>query len=504
VSGAPAHAQTIVGELRAAARLPAPREPAGWPAARLRDAIAARALSAVEVVSAHLERLAEVQPWLNAATSVRADAALAEAAAADRRVAAGEPAGVLCGVPISVKDVIAVAGVESACASAAFAGNVPSVDAVAVARLRAAGAIVMVKANCPEFAFGITCESARHGVTRSPWGDHSPGGSSGGDAALVAAGAVAIGLGTDYGGSVRWPAASCGVVGLRPGVGAVDGTGQLPGRGGRLDGAAGAGGSSALEPLQRRLQVVGPLARSLTELRLALGILSGGRAGPAEVPNVARVGVVPIVDGEPNAEPVSSALRAAAGVLAASGVEVQELPGALDGLHAAYNAVRATDPLADLRAALAGREGRVGPVARAILAAAPLPAPAGSATPAADAAADAAAEAELAARVAEARARVAGTPVLLAPVAPSVACDLEGRARVARKVLSGFELMGACRAVSALGVPAVAVPVGVDPSGLPLAVQVVAGPGGEGAALAVAGLLEAALGSGPRPPWLER
>src|SRR4051794_8137530 len=193
-------------------RLTAPRAPVGWPAWRLRDAISAGQLRVVDVVQAHLDRLAEVQPTLTAAVEVRREAALAEAARAQARLDAGEPAGPLCGVPFTVKDVIATAGTPTRCGSAAFVDNVPAVDAVAVRRLRAAGAILIAKTNCPEFAFGVTTDNQVYGVTTNPWGAHSPGGSSGGEAALVASGASPLGLGTDYGGSLRWPAQCCGVL----------------------------------------------------------------------------------------------------------------------------------------------------------------------------------------------------------------------------------------------------------------------------------------------------
>jgi amidase len=475
------------------AQLPPPVAPVGWPAWRLRDAVASGELDPVEAVGAHLERLITVEPVLNAAAYVRHEQALADAAALGRSLVASGRPGLLCGVPVTVKDVIATAGIPTTAGSAAFAANVPRRDAVAVARLRAAGAIVIAKSNCPEFAFGVTCANALHGTTGSPWGSHSPGGSSGGDAALVAAGASALGVGTDYGGSLRWPAASCGVMALRPGLGAVDGGGQLPERGGRMDG--GAELPDGPDGPQRRFQVVGPIARSARDLALAYAVLAGLPSPPAN-PTLAGIvfAAVPDLDGGPIGGDAMSAVTLAIEALRDAGHSVQDASGALDGLHAAYNAMRVTDPLADLRAAVADRADLIGAEVAAILAAAPSAAPSQQIAAERQHALDL-----LRAGVNE---RLRRTPVLLLPVAPAAACDFAGRAPVDGRVLAGFELMTHCRAISALGFPAVSVPVGLGAGGLPVSVQVVAAPGQEMLALAAATLLEQLLGGTPTPPWL--
>lgn len=492
-------------ELFAAASLRAPRDPVGWPAWRLREAVVQRELGIREVVSAHLERLDEVEPALGAAVVVRRESALREASEAQELLDGGARPGPLCGVPITVKDIIATKGTPTRCGSAAFASNVPEVDAVAVQRLLAAGAIVIAKTSCPEFAFGITTENEAHGITHSPWGAHSPGGSSGGEAALVAAGASALGVGTDYGGSVRWPAQCCGVVALRPGVGEVDGTGQLPERGGRMDGRPGA----ALGPVsvQREFQVVGPIARTVRDLALALAVMGGGEVAPGagaavELPARAaaadpglpldlRVGWLMTVDGGPVAPEAEAAVRAATAALAADGVAVEAAIGALDGLHSAFNDLRDTDPLADLFAALGSRRALVGAAAGRLLDAAPVssadPVPLRHALE------------RLRAHVLE---RLRRTPVLVLPVAPAASCSLDGTALVAGEVVAGFGLMAQCRAVSALGFPALSIPVGRDRGGLPLSVQVVAGPGQEGLVLSVGVVLERRLGGRQAPPWL--
>jgi amidase len=481
----------------AAATLSPPRAPVGWPAWRLREAIVNDECSAREVAEAHLDRLDEVEPWLNAAAFTRREAALADADRVQVELDAGHPPGPLCGVPITVKDILATAGTPTCVGSRAFAANTPRFDAAAVARLRAAGAVVIAKTNCPEFAFGVTTDSVAHGVTRSPWGAHSPGGSSGGEAALVAAGASALGLGTDYGGSLRWPAQCCGVLALRPGVGAVDGTGQLPERGGRLDGGPGAPG---LDSVQRQFQVVGPIARTVRDLALAMATLGGRELRAAEPQTGAgasgalacelRIGWVGGEDSQRVGPQARAALATALAALEAAGLELEEAPGSLDGLHVAFNELRDTDPLADLVAAVGDRRGLLGPAAARTLACAPV----SGADPKA-----------LRIRIVELRARVLAqlerTPVLIAPLAPAAACGLDGTATVDGVVLAGFALMAQCRAVSATGLPALSIPVARDRRGLPLSVQVIGGPGGEGLVLDVGLVLERLLGGRQEPPW---
>jgi amidase len=471
----------------AVACLPEPVPPIGRPAWWLRQAMSSGELGVREVVEAHLERLAAVEPWLNAAAAVPADAALAEADRLQATLTAGADPGPLFGVPFSVKDVIATAGVETSCGSATLRGNVPTADAVAVRRLREAGAILVAKSNCPEFAFGVTTDNLLHGVTRSPWGLHSPGGSSGGEAALVAAAASAFGLGTDYGGSLRWPAQCCGILALRPGLDTVDGTGQLPEAGGRLDGNAGPAGRASV---QRTFQVVGPLARSVRDLALLLGVLSDRRL---ELPGRVRDLRIGWLDEDPEqhvASDVQAAVRETAGSLAAYGLAVQRTPDVLVGLHGAFNALRATDPLADLRAAVAGRAAPLGRFVRDILDAARPPVD----------------EEPLWRGLLQLRDRVLAqldrTPVLLLPVAPAPACDLEGNAEVDGGRETGFGLMAQCRAVSALGFPALSIPVGSDRQGLPISVQVVAAPGREDLVLRFGLLIEELRGGWRPPPWL--
>ena len=193
-----------------------------WSATRIAEAVRQRDLSAREVTQAILDRIRVVDPTIVAYATVDADGALAAADRIDQRIARGESTGPLSGVPFSVKDLIPTAGLETAYGSHLFAGNVPAVDAAAVARLRAAGAVLLGKTTTPEFGHKALTSSPRYGHTRNPWqGSRSPGGSCGGSAAAVAAGLGPVSLTTDGSGSARIPASACGVLGLKPTLGLI-------------------------------------------------------------------------------------------------------------------------------------------------------------------------------------------------------------------------------------------------------------------------------------------
>jgi aspartyl-tRNA(Asn)/glutamyl-tRNA(Gln) amidotransferase subunit A len=227
------------------------------PAVDLAGLIRARQVSPVELTEAVLARIEAVNPALNAFCLVAADQALRAAREAEIAVAKNEPLGPLAGIPVSVKDVIFTRGLRTTGGSRLFADAVPEEDAVAVARLRAAGAVILGKTTTSEFGHKAVTESPLFGVTRNPWNlALTPGGSSGGAAAAVAAGLGMLALGTDGGGSIRIPAAFCQVYGLKPSWGRVPQTLGFPGF--------------------EMLSSVGPITRSVRDAALLLDVIAGG------------------------------------------------------------------------------------------------------------------------------------------------------------------------------------------------------------------------------------
>jgi len=193
-----------------------------------RDALRTGAVTASGLVDAYLARIAALDPTLNAYLTVAGESARAQAAAVDDRVRRGEPVRPLDGIPLGIKDVLCTRGLRTTCGSKILAEFVPPYDATVLVRLAADGAIILGKTNMDEFAMGSSTENSGFFPTRNPWApDRVPGGSSGGSAAAVAADLAAGALGTDTGGSVRQPAAFCGVVGVRPTYGRVSRYGAI-------------------------------------------------------------------------------------------------------------------------------------------------------------------------------------------------------------------------------------------------------------------------------------
>ncbi len=225
-------------------------------ATEIRRRIGARESSCEETTREHLDRIVAREPKVDAFLSVLADRALDRARALDRRLAEGDPAPALAGVPIAVKDVLHIAGLPTTCGSRMLNGYHPPFTATAVARLEAAGAIVVGKTNLDEFAMGSSTERSAFKPTRNPWDEaRVPGGSSGGSAAAVAAGMVPVALGSDTGGSIRQPAAFCGVSGLKPSYGRVSRYG--------------------LVAFASSLDQIGPFARTIEDLALVAGAICG-------------------------------------------------------------------------------------------------------------------------------------------------------------------------------------------------------------------------------------
>jgi aspartyl-tRNA(Asn)/glutamyl-tRNA(Gln) amidotransferase subunit A len=222
----------------------------------IRDGVATGQLSAVDVVRACLDRIAAVNPALNAFNLVDAERAQSRAQAVDRRRAEGSTLGPLAGVPIALKDNMNVRGMRTTASSRILERFVPPYDATVVRHLENAGAIIVGKTNCDEFAMGSSTENSAFGPVRNPWAlDRIPGGSSGGSAAAVASRCVPLALGSDTGGSIRQPAAFCGVVGLKPTYGRVSRYGLLA--------------------FASSLDQIGPFARTVADAALVLSALSG-------------------------------------------------------------------------------------------------------------------------------------------------------------------------------------------------------------------------------------
>jgi aspartyl-tRNA(Asn)/glutamyl-tRNA(Gln) amidotransferase subunit A len=226
----------------------------------IRDAVRSRARSASDVCRETFERLERTEPSIGAFNTVTREQAVARAAEIDRHFDRWHDAP-LVGVPIAIKDNLCTRGVRTTASSRILEAFVPPYDATVVTRLEAAGAVIIGKTNCDEFAMGSSTENSAFAPTHNPWAlDRTPGGSSGGSAAAVAAGIAPVALGSDTGGSIRQPAAMCGVVGLKPTYGRVSRYGLI------------AFGSS--------LDQVGPLTRTVYDAALTLGVIAG--ADPAD------------------------------------------------------------------------------------------------------------------------------------------------------------------------------------------------------------------------------
>jgi aspartyl-tRNA(Asn)/glutamyl-tRNA(Gln) amidotransferase subunit A len=286
-------------------------------AARVRG----REASAAEVLESCLARTAHVEPLIGAYLEVFESESRARAAAIDRRIAAGEDPGPLAGVPVALKDNLSLEGRAVTCGSRILAGYVAPYTATAVERLLAAGAVPVGRANMDEFAMGSSCENSAYQPTRNPWDlARVPGGSSGGPAAAVAAGSVPLALGSDTGGSIRQPAALCGVVGVKPTYGRVSRYG--------------------LVAFASSLDQIGPLARNVRDAALGLQVIAG--ADPRDATSAAepvgdylarieegiaglKIGVLREIDPSRLGEDVARDWRRSLDRLVALGAEVVEV-----------------------------------------------------------------------------------------------------------------------------------------------------------------------------------
>jgi aspartyl-tRNA(Asn)/glutamyl-tRNA(Gln) amidotransferase subunit A len=299
------------------------------------NAVRTKQRSAREVVDEHLSRIDEREGELHAFNLVLADEARAAASAIDERVAAGEDPGPLAGVPVALKDNFATRGIPTTCSSLILEGWRPPYDATVVDRLRAAGAIVIGKTNLDEFAMGSSTENSAFGPTRNPHDvTRVPGGSSGGSAAAVAAGFSPLSFGSDTGGSIRQPAALCGVVGVKPTYGRVSRYG--------------------LVAFASSLDQIGPFTTTVDDAALALEVIAGHdpcdtTSIPEPVPAYSdhlregveglRVGVITeFLAAEGLAADVAQRVHDAADALARAGAKVDDasVPSTIYGLSAYY------------------------------------------------------------------------------------------------------------------------------------------------------------------------
>jgi aspartyl-tRNA(Asn)/glutamyl-tRNA(Gln) amidotransferase subunit A len=309
-------------------------------------------VSAAALTEAALDGIARENRRLNAFITVTTDLARADAAAADADLRTGVDRGPLHGIPISVKDLVDVAGYATTAASRVRQFDRATADAPVVTRLRQAGAVIIGKTNLHEFALGPTSEDSAYGPPRHPRdASRLPGGSSGGSAAAVAAGLGFASVGTDTGCSVRIPAALCGIVGLKPRFGEVP-----------VDGVV---------PLSRRLDHVGPLARSVADARLLYLVMAGRPVSDeALVPDLASLsaGLVTAAITERLEAPVRAAFEAALDRLRAAGLATEAAPlGVLDDAAAAYLPICLADAAAYHAATLETQAADYTPAVRARL-----------------------------------------------------------------------------------------------------------------------------------------
>ncbi len=454
-------------------------------AAKIAGWIAERELSCVEIMQAHLARIKAVNGAINAVVALDPERAMREAAEADRRVARGERLGPLHGVPITVKDSFDTEGLVSTAGTTGRRGHVPMRDATAVRRLREAGAILIGKTNTPELTMGSGTENLIHGRTLNPYDlSLAPAGSSGGAAAIVAAGGAALELGSDTGGSIRNPAHVCGIAGLKPTAGRVPLTGHIVSFDfGFLD----------------SLTQVGPLARRVEDLAIALSVI----AGPDGIdPLVAPVAFedfqsVPIAglrvgwfvsNGRVSATPdVAAVTRAAAAALKDAGAAVVEsIPPPFIEIEEVYARLRDADGASCIARLLerCGTTELTERVKARFARARPLDGPGVSAL------------VERTQQLRSAMLQFMGAfDVLLCPPAPDAAQSYE------RLEKSTYEDWVFQTAFNVTGWPAVVVRAGATTEGLPVGVQIVAGPWREHVALAAARTIEERLG-GYVPPRL--
>ncbi|MHC6178086.1 amidase [Glutamicibacter endophyticus] len=462
----------------------------GVPATEWARRIRAGEISAEDCMALHLKVLDRANPALNAVVTLN-PLAMEQARAADAAAARGRWLGALHGVPFTVKDTLSVAGMRATAGSTLLKDYHPHASATAVQRLLDAGAIVVGKANCSELAVPTHSSNPVFGDTWNPWNrELTSGGSSGGDSAAVAAGMAAFGLGTDFGGSIRWPAHCTGLTSMRPTVGLIPQTGMLPFVP-RPDSFPAPNSMSVLH----RLSSVGWLARSVADHATLLQVLAGPDGiDPNTVPVAPRPAheqpsAIAWCDGEGNfpvRADVVEVVQRAAEALATRGLRtVRRRPAALERAAETFIRLRTTAGMPEVRELAQGREDQVSePMRSSILGASDY-------------------------SVAEYRQALDARDeiwsqmlhfldefqILLLPVASVPAVDpRQTEFEIEGVKIPWTELGSSCRAISILGFPVAVVPCGYSAEGLPVGVQVVGRPHEDLQVIEVAQWLEEAFG----------
>ncbi len=450
-------------------------------ASELVTLIRARALSPVEVVEAHLRRIEEANPSLNAIVTI-ADDAIEVARAREADLVSGRAVGALHGLPLTIKDTIDTAGIRTTSGSRLLAQHIPQKDAAVVAKLKAAGAIILGKTNVPEMAVPYECDNPVFGKTSNPHDvRRTSGGSSGGEAAAIAARMSPAGVGSDLSGSIRVPAHFCGIAGLKPTTGRVPMDGHTP----AAEGVVSLG--ACIGPMARHVEDLELLFSSMaeptdSEIDQAPDFLRGVR-----VAWYATDGVTPV------SKEVRGVVEAAAQVLGHAGLQLIEAtpPGISKGsqLWIDLFSAAANREIATL---YGGREDEAGPnVARLLRGLEDAPTELNGKIETAERLADTVLERQ---RLREELLRwMKETPLLLAPVGATAAFEHGAeRVDVDGKLISVFRAFGYSQIFNVFGLPSVTVPAGRTANGLPIGVQVVGRPFEERTVLAAAAIIEAA------------
>jgi amidase len=447
--------------------------------------VRAKKISPVELVQAHLDRIAALNPLLNAYVSLREEEALADARRAEEAAVRGDSPGPLHGVPISIKSAVAVKGLAFECGSCTRRGQKGTEDAPLVARLKSAGAIVLGTTNVPEMLMNYFTDNAMYGRTNSPFDlERTPGGSSGGEAAAIAACMSAAGIGSDGGGSIRWPAHCCGIFGLKPTSGRVPITGHYPESGGPFE----------------AMGVVGPMARSAEDIEVLFRVTAGfDRFDPSAAPvptrgpnadlKKVRIGYFEDDGVTPVTTETAAAVRSAAEALRADGFDVRPFrPNRIVDARANWWVFFVLCGGAVLQPLLDAQSDQISDGLKEFL---------GIARSSQPLTRDLLLDAWFARDTIrlDILREMEEYPILLSPVAATPAFKHgERRWKISGKDLEYLDNFAYSQWLNGMGFPGISVPVGQSPEGLPIGVQVIARPYEDEVALEIAKVLDKSFG----------